>query len=316
MEDSKRCKMQRLAAVFFLVSVAQSRSEIQPSNDDTKLLHLQEAGRMFRRSALGPDPRLFAPDQKMQPKDRAKRATVTHTGTSQTDINQFVDTHNAKRRAVSPVASNMKLMSWDASAAAVAQAHADKCVFSHNSDRGNLGENIYAASGTYDSASTAVNAVTNWYNEVSDYTYADNSCSKVCGHYTQVVWATSSGLGCGIATCQPLDLDDGTTWPTGTIVVCNYSPPGNYRGQKPYLTGTACADCGSGFQCDNGLCKETSTCTLQCLNGGTLNQAACTCDCTGTGYTGNTCQTDDSGVSGTVPSLIVIFVTSLGACII
>ena len=45
-----------------------------------------------------------------------------------------------------------------------------------------------------------------------------------CGHYTQVVWANTLSVGCGVAVC-----------PTGTIVVCNYAPPGNYVGEKPYI---------------------------------------------------------------------------------
>ena len=32
----------------------------------------------------------------------------------------------------------------------------------------------------------ASDSTKDWYDEVSDYTYSSNSCSKVCGHYTQV----------------------------------------------------------------------------------------------------------------------------------
>ena len=31
-----------------------------------------------------------------------------------------------------------------------------------------------------------------WVDEKADYNYASNSCSNVCGHYTQVVWAETT----------------------------------------------------------------------------------------------------------------------------
>jgi len=42
-----------------------------------------------------------------------------------------------------------------------------------------------------------------WDGEKSDYTFATRTCAsgKVCGHYTQVVWAKSKYLGCGYAYC-------------------------------------------------------------------------------------------------------------------
>jgi len=60
-----------------------------------------------------------------------------------------------------------------------------------------------------------------------DYTYSTNSCAsgKVCGHYTQVVWKNSTKIGCAGVVCS----NGG-----GIIYGCNYDPPGNYSGQKPY----------------------------------------------------------------------------------
>jgi len=68
--------------------------------------------------------------------------------------------------------------------------------------------------------------VDSWGSEKQWYDYASNSCDsgKDCGHYTQVVWNTSTEVGCGMAVCE----DSSQVW------VCNYNPPGNYTGQKPY----------------------------------------------------------------------------------
>ena len=46
---------------------------------------------------------------------------------------------------------------------------------------------------------------------------------KPAGHYTQMVWRDTTRLGCGEAQCKGM-----------LMVVCNYDPPGNYIGQKPY----------------------------------------------------------------------------------
>ncbi len=78
----------------------------------------------------------------------------------------------------------------------------------------------------------AADAVDSWASEVPWYDYASNSCNapagKSCGHYTQVVWAKSTEVGCGVAICD----DKGQVW------VCNYKPAGNYSGQKPYIAST------------------------------------------------------------------------------
>lgn len=70
-------------------------------------------------------------------------------------------------------------------------------------------------------------AVNMWCSEEEKYDYTTNTCrggSMSCYHYTQVVWRKTEEIGCGIAPSQD--------W--GKIFVCNYNPPGNYNGQRPY----------------------------------------------------------------------------------
>lgn len=134
--------------------------------------------------------------------------------------------HNAARAAVEPpAASPIPPLTWSGEVAAVAQAYADKCVFKHSG--GPYGENLYASS----ASSTAEAVVESWASEKAEYDYAADSCSDECGHYTQVVWAASLRLGCGVTTCTTGSPFGGGEWQNW---VCNYDPPGNYIGQRPY----------------------------------------------------------------------------------
>lgn len=68
--------------------------------------------------------------------------------------------------------------------------------------------------------------VLGWARQGIDFNYTDNKCGvgKVCDNYTQVVWRDSQVVGCAAASCA----DKSQIW------VCNYDPPGNFVGQKPY----------------------------------------------------------------------------------
>jgi len=118
---------------------------------------------------------------------------------------------------------------YSSSVATIAQGWADQCMFMHNPNRGNLGENIYATTAN-PSATTPADAVTLWAAEAQYYDYASNTCSAptppgTCGHYTQVVWRDTTALGCGVQLCTMNSPFTGfTMW---TFVVCDYQPPGN-----------------------------------------------------------------------------------------
>lgn len=131
--------------------------------------------------------------------------------------------HNRWRQQVG-ISNNLV---WSSEAAVVAQAWADDlksrgCISEHNPNRGNYGENIYWS---FNLSPTSRDVVDAWGSEIADYDYATNTCAtdKVCGHYTQVVWNDTEKVGCGKAFCNAEQI-----W------VCNYSPPGNWVGQKPY----------------------------------------------------------------------------------
>lgn len=143
----------------------------------------------------------------------------------------FVNAHNNYRRKVNPPAKNMPMLVWADDLADNASKWAAKCQWAHSGTPG-VGENIYATSVRNDTNPN--NAVNSWDAEKSNYNYANNTCAPgaMCGHYTQLVWANSKNLGCAIQDCPKIN---GINWPNGgTFVVCQYTPPGNYIGQKPY----------------------------------------------------------------------------------
>jgi hypothetical protein len=138
----------------------------------------------------------------------------------------MLEAHNAARAAVNPPASPpIPDLVWSNEVAQTAEAWAYNCKFMHSGN--NYGENIYATSGS----SKPADVVSSWVSEDKDYDYASNTCTNVCGHYTQVVWRNSARLGCGMANCTTNSPFGSGAW---QFWVCNYDPPGNFGGQKPY----------------------------------------------------------------------------------
>jgi pathogenesis-related protein 1 len=112
---------------------------------------------------------------------------------------------------------------WSPKLAAYAQEWANTLLaegqFKHRT-RGAFGENLYEITGGY---AAPAEVVKSWADEAADYDYKANRCRKMCGHYTQIVWSKTKAVGCAVA------------WRAGReIWVCNYDPPGNYVGERPY----------------------------------------------------------------------------------
>lgn len=120
----------------------------------------------------------------------------------------MLSVHNSKRAK-----HCVPALKWSATLAEGARVWARKCKFQHSS--GAYGENL--AMGAPLSAKGAVRL---WYDEVSSYNYSSGAFSARTGHFTQVIWKSSTQLGCGKAQCGGQ-----------TLYVCRYSPPGNYSGE-------------------------------------------------------------------------------------
>jgi len=188
----------------------------------------------------------------------------------------ILDTHNKYRALIAsggekrgrpgpqPPAADMKQMVWDDELSLVAQAHADQCIFEHDCaacrkvERWGVGQNLYIYKQSIRKADNDwEKAVTDWYEEVtlfSNKQVEPFKFSAAIGHYSQLVWADTDKVGCGITSYQ-----DGKWF--ATLYTCNYGPNGNFIRGQMYEQGTACSKCPSGTSCSlqyPGLCSQGS----------------------------------------------------------
>jgi pathogenesis-related protein 1 len=130
----------------------------------------------------------------------------------------IVAAHNAVRMHV-----GVPPVSWSAKLAEVAQQWADTLIrsgtFQHRTPYV-YGENLFEITGA---AATPAEVIDAWASEARNYRYENNSCSATCGHYTQIVWRDTKEVGCGMAKNE-----------TRQVWVCEYDPPGNIEGERPY----------------------------------------------------------------------------------
>jgi len=156
------------------------------------------------------------------PSEECAKSTVFR-GLNEAEKNLIVKVHNELRQKVAsgqethgnqPGASNMMKLVWNDEIAATAQRWADQCKGGHDKVRSKcdgtgVGQNAFAEIGSKHDTRDGVYAnvergIRAWYNEV---TYSGGFPSsnikpfnyeKKYGHYTAVVWAETSEVGCGL----------------------------------------------------------------------------------------------------------------------
>ncbi|XP_077368260.1 uncharacterized protein LOC144013373 [Festucalex cinctus] len=162
----------------------------------------------------------------------------------------LVELHNHYRGQVSPSASAMLPLKWDPALKVLAEGYAAKCIWNHNPDLEDTGENLYAGTGPLDLRM----ALEKWFLEHLHYDFHNNSCDDdtMCGHYTQMVWSDTHRVGCAAHLCNNME---GLAWEKISFLVCNYYPAGNYENEHPYAEGDSCSQCPEKLQtCENNLC--------------------------------------------------------------
>jgi pathogenesis-related protein 1 len=142
------------------------------------------------------------------------------------EVRQALAAHNKARAEVDSAP-----LQWSIELARYAQKWADHLAstsrrMEHRPPSGEwkqvYGENLFmGTAGHYG----ITDAVAIWHQEKSAYRgkAIDVSTIGAYGHYTQVVWKNTKKVGCA-------KVEAGGN----VIMVCNYDPPGNMVGQKPY----------------------------------------------------------------------------------
>ncbi|CAO1364329.1 unnamed protein product [Diamesa hyperborea] len=159
---------------------------------------------------------------------------------------RIVMLHDFFRTKVQPPASNMLSMRWHYGAARSAQKWAEQCqLLRHDTPKGRWIEN-YGACGQNIFVSTHkvpwLFAMRTWFLERDNFTYGSHRNDlNVIGHYTQMVWAATHKVGCGLAKCNR----GGPRGKAYFNYVCNYCPIGNRIEQlgTPYKKGKPCSGC-------------------------------------------------------------------------
>jgi len=145
-------------------------------------------------------------------------AAASAAAADQSLAGQMLAAHNAVRAEV-----KTRPLEWSDKLAEAAQNWANRLIVEHtlaHQQHPNYGENLFEANG---SNATPEEVVKRWAAEASNYDYKTNRCRGACGHYTQIVWRDTRRVGCAVARS-----------PGREVWVCEYDPPGNYVGQRPY----------------------------------------------------------------------------------
>lgn len=211
----------------------------------------------------------------------------------------LLSVHNRLRSRVQPPAANMQRMDWSESLARWAQARAARCGAPVPSPASaprapqQVGWNVQLLPA---GSASFIGVVGLWFAEGRWYSHAAAECAHnaTCTHYTQLVWATSSQLGCGRHRCSGAQAEM-------EAFVCAYSPGGNWEvnGKTivPYKKGSWCSlctasvsGCFKAWDHAGGLCEvPRNPCRMSCRNHGRLNISTCHCHCP-PGHTGRYCQ--------------------------
>lgn len=132
---------------------------------------------------------------------------------------EMLAAHNDVRKKV-----GVDPLAWSEDLARVAQEWANTLIAERRFDhrpKSKYGENMFRMDG---GRTTPRKVVERWAAEQSNFDYKGNKCKGgECGHYTQIVWRATKQVGCAVARGGSREV-----W------VCEYAPPGNYVGQRPY----------------------------------------------------------------------------------
>ncbi|KAG7395670.1 hypothetical protein PHYBOEH_003349 [Phytophthora boehmeriae] len=159
----------------------------------------------------------------------------------------WIDRHNYFRTTGLPwSAGNMRRIGWSEDLAATAATTAAQC-----SATTAAGVNVFQSSSS-NSTDIIDEAIQSWVVETSVQTLKTLAQPGASGvdvgtgvynSYSQVLWSSTTSVGCASASCSG-----------GDMVVCEYSPAGNDGSSAWYVHTDTASSCPSGTTASQGLC--------------------------------------------------------------
>ena len=146
--------------------------------------------------------------------------TTAQTASTSAFRREILAAHNQVRSRV-----GVPPLTWSSELASVARQWANQLLstgkFAHR-PKPQYGENLFEIVGA---RATPARVVADWAAEAEDYDAGRNACrpGSRCGHYTQLVARRTNQVGCAVAHGK-----------TREVWVCNYNPPGNVVGERPF----------------------------------------------------------------------------------
>ncbi|XP_041970594.1 peptidase inhibitor 16-like isoform X2 [Aricia agestis] len=211
--------------------------------------------------------------------------------TTRKDKQLVLDKINSRRNKVAsgeirslPAAESMIKLEWNDELALSAQRWADQCESQNVEDtcrdleNTTVGQNIATVKGESPGLSPHV-LVDLWYIQLlninisllSSYQSSLETGLQHYDYFTQMVWDTTTAVGCGGVKFIENENKLGNEKKTVYRLVCNFFPSGNLQGREVYATGEPCSQCPVHYSCDSeypSLCSrdeiETTQSTPKC----------------------------------------------------
>lgn len=99
--------------------------------------------------------------------------------------------------------------------------YAERRVLDHSCPlRNGAGENLWGRKGFRPETQITETVMNTWYSERNLYNYNKPGLSQATGHFTQMVWRSSTSFGFGVATVNGY-----------SVALAMYGPLGNIKGQ-------------------------------------------------------------------------------------
>uniref|UniRef100_A0A5K3FY97 SCP domain-containing protein n=1 Tax=Mesocestoides corti TaxID=53468 RepID=A0A5K3FY97_MESCO len=163
--------------------------------------------------------------------------------------NAIIECHTRLREKVQPPATNMRLLAYSLEMEKLAQESLRFCQEPYQES-----DPEYQNVGIVTMISQDVRPKFHDLCRVNSTPFdsKNDNCDNGCHNYRQMVWATSTEVGCIEGTCN---MNNGLSKPTH-LLLCLYKPSDLNYDDNPYELGPSCSKCPDGYGCHRNQCSS------------------------------------------------------------